>query len=121
MELQLLYAEAVYRGRRIATDFVPRQIEYWVSYRGIHLDQCFRQIKEHAYLYLVRPQLEQSNFHLVHTLKGYKTIDSVQRRAARFTLNNYGRTSTVKEMTVGLNWDSLENRRKWNDSVFFFQ
>ena len=86
------------------------------------MSRCSRQIKEHAYVCLVIPQLEYStSTSFPYTQKDIKIIESVQHRAARFTLNNYEGASSVKEMIADLNLDSLENRRKWNDLIFFFK
>ena len=48
---------------------------------------------------LVRPQLE------------YAQIGQVQRRAARWTANNFDRQSSVTEIVKQLGWRSLEQRR----------
>ena len=41
-----------------------------------------------------------------------QTIEAVQRKAARFCMNNYQQKSSDTQMIVELNWDSLEDRRK---------
>ena len=38
-------------------------------------------------------------------------IEMVQRRAARFVTNDYGRTSSVTEMIANLGWDTLQKCR----------
>ena len=38
-------------------------------------------------------------------------IEMVQRRAARFVTNDYGRKSSVTEMIADLGWDTLQKRR----------
>ena len=45
------------------------------------------------------------------TDKANDKIDMVQRRAARFVINDYGRTSSVTEMMANLGWDTLQKRR----------
>ena len=39
-------------------------------------------------------------------------IEMVQRRAARFVLRNYNRTSSVSDMLDQLGWKSLQSRRE---------
>lgn len=70
-------------------------------------------IKSHAYKSLIRPVLEYSSSvwdpytdHLV------KKLEMVQRRAARFTLNQYRRTDSVTTMLRTLDWPTLEQRRQ---------
>ena len=88
----------------------------------INLSGCSRQIKEHAYLCLVRPQLEYStSTWSQYTQKDIKTIESVQRAEQQDARSTTMGEQTASEMIADLNWDSLENRRKWSDSVFFFK
>jgi len=61
-------------------------------------------VKERAYKTLVRPILEYtSTVRDPHTTTAVKKIESVQRRAARTTLNRYHRTSSVGAMITELN------------------
>ena len=41
-------------------------------------------------------------------------LERVQRKAARFCLQNYNRTASVTDMLRELEWDTLEMRRKKN-------
>ena len=45
-----------------------------------------------------------------YTVGSIKKIESVQRRAARFTLGRYRRTSSVNAMLTRLNWEPLASR-----------
>ena len=45
----------------------------------------------------------------------------VQRRAARYTLNRYGKTESVTNMLDELGWDTLETRRKKSRLVVFYK
>ena len=49
----------------------------------------------------------------------YFTIESIQRRAARFVFNDYSRNSSVSAMLADLNWQSLEERCIINDLTMF--
>ena len=65
-----------------------------------------------AYQSLVRPQLEYSAtvWH-PHTEDLTKTLEMVQRRAARYVLNQYARTASVTAMLRRLEWELLQHRR----------
>ena len=47
-----------------------------------------------------------------HTRCAINKLESVQRRAARFVMSNYSRTSSVTDMLNSLNWNSVETRIK---------
>ena len=59
-----------------------------------NLSKCPENVKQQAYLALVRPQLEYMDVaHMIITFKKQiKDIESTQRRAARFVKNEYGTT-----------------------------
>ena len=68
--------------------------------------------KSQAYQALVRPKLEySSSVWDPHTQDSISKIDMVQRRAARYTCNNYHNTSSVSAMLNTLNWPNLQERR----------
>ncbi|KAI8497797.1 hypothetical protein Bbelb_244490 [Branchiostoma belcheri] len=62
---------------------------------------------------LVRPHLEYSaTVWDPYTIKGIQAVEAVQRRAARVTLNDYQRTSSVTQMLNDLQWPLLSERRR---------
>jgi len=66
------------------------------------------RVKGLAYQSYVRPVLEYSpTVWDPYTVGSIKKIESVQRRAARFTLWRYRRTSSVNAMLTRLSWESL--------------
>ena len=69
-------------------------------------------VREAAYTTLVRPQLEYAAaiWDPNHKDKT-KQIEAVQRRAARWTVCNFDRTSSVSAMVETLGWRTLEQRR----------
>ena len=68
--------------------------------------------KDTAYKTFVRPIVEYAaTAWAPSTDKANDKIDMVQRRAARFVKNDYGRTSSVTEMISNLGWDTLQKRR----------
>lgn len=72
-----------------------------------------RTIKDRAYKAFVRPVLEYaSSVWDPSAQKFVDKLESIQRRAARFVMNNYERTSSVTDMLHTLGWQSLEQRRK---------
>ena len=71
-------------------------------------------IREMAYNTLVRPLVEYSSVWSPYTQNNIHKIEMVQRRVARWTLDNYTRQARVSEMLTHLGWRSLEQRR--NDS-----
>ena len=77
-----------------------------------NLRGCDSSTKEVAYKALVRPLLEYC--HTVwdpHQIGNIEAIEKVQRRSARFVLNDYRKASSVSEMLRTLNWEPLEVRR----------
>ena len=76
--------------------------------------------KQQAYFSLVRPVLEySSNVWNPYTSTLINRIEAVQRRAARFVLQRYRRTSSVGDMLQELNWQSLEERRRLTSLTMF--
>ena len=50
-----------------------------------------------------------------------KKIESVQRKAARFTLKRYRRTSSVNAMLTHLNWEPLASRQRAARLLMFYK
>ena len=78
-----------------------------------NLNKCSKQVKESAYLTMVRPQLEYASavwdpYHV----GDISELEKVQRRAARWVLNDYGRFSSVSLMLDQLKWPTLQIRWK---------
>ena len=77
-----------------------------------NLHSCSKPIKEVAYKTLVRSKLEYAAavwdpYHIKHK----RSLEKIQRRAARFVLNDYNKKSSVTQMLSDLHWESLETRR----------
>ena len=80
------------------------------------------QVKECAYNTLVWPILEYSQTVWdLYTSGGVAKIESVQRRAAWYTLNRYHRTSSVSAMIAQLNWQTLADRRRVARLLMFYK
>ena len=64
-----------------------------------NLSNTPRKVKIQAYKSLVRPHIEYcSSVWDPHTSRNIKKVEAVQRRAARFIMNDYGRKSSVTAM-----------------------
>lgn len=71
------------------------------------------KIKDTAYKAYVRPILEYaSTIWDPHQQQHINRIESVQRRAARFVVRDFRRTSSVTDIMKRLEWRSLEERRR---------
>ena len=87
-----------------------------------NLHQCPRKTKELCYKTLVRPQLEYaSTVWDPPTSTQCQKIEMVQRRAARFVIGDYHRTSSVDAMIEKLKWQTLQQRRDINKAVLLYR
>jgi hypothetical protein len=70
-------------------------------------------VKDKAYKAFVRPVLEYAaSVWDPHNVKHIKSLEAVQRRAARWVSQRYRRTSSVEDMLTCLQWPSLQSRRR---------
>lgn len=79
-----------------------------------NLHQCPQDIKVSAYKTLVRPLIEySSSVWEPHTKTLINKLESIQRRAARFCMNDFKSKSpgSVTNMIKKLEWESLTDRR----------
>ena len=80
-----------------------------------------KRAKETAYKALIRLKLEHAaSVWDPHTQADIKTLEKVQRRAARWVTSRYRQTSCVDSILTDLDWPTLQNRRKkhdWNYST----
>ena len=88
--------------------------------RNLQISQ--QHIKSNAYTTLVRPQLEYAaSVWDPYTKEKVDQLEMVQRRAARYVVNNYSREASVTSMLQQLGWRSLEQRRADIRLVFFYK
>ena len=70
-------------------------------------------VKEKLYHTLIRPHLDYATAAWdPHTSKNIKSIERVQKRAARFVTNTYGRDTSISNILASLGWSSMQERRK---------
>ena len=70
-------------------------------------------VKERLYHTLVRPHLDYATAAWdPHTSKNIKSIERVQKRAARFVTNTYGKDTSIRNILASLDWSPLQERRK---------
>jgi len=80
-----------------------------------NLSKCNSDIKENAYLTIVRPTLEYAacvwDPHQEYLIYD---IEKIQHRAARWVLSDYSYYSSVTDMLKRLKWPTLQERRHVN-------
>lgn len=87
-----------------------------------NLSQCPQKLREQSYLALIRSRLEYCSAVWDPPLKkDITSLEAIQRRAARFTLGDHRRTSSVTSMLKELNWLPLQDRRRDARLALMFQ
>lgn len=77
-----------------------------------NLRRSSQKIRQQAFFSLVRPRLEYcATVWNPSTKKSISKIEAVQRRAARFVLQQYRHSESVSAMIQQLQWSTLERRR----------
>ena len=89
--------------------------------RNLHF--CSKEVKETAYLSFVRPILEYAGIVWdPHCIYLEEQLEKVQKRAARFVLNNYSyEEGSMSEMMEALQWKPLKERRRENRLILFYK
>ena len=78
-----------------------------------NLGTCSPEIEAHCYNTFVRPRAEYAGcVWSPSTKKGIDKVESIQRSAARYVMNDYSRQSNVTTLLQDLGWDSLQQRRE---------
>ena len=85
-----------------------------------NLSGCPVQLQERVYIWLIRSRLKYASaIWDPHLKKHINSPEAIQRRAARFTTQDFGRTSSVSRMWEDLGWFTLKGRRRYV-RVFIF-
>ncbi|MCG7865740.1 MAG: hypothetical protein JAY74_05120 [Candidatus Thiodiazotropha taylori] len=94
------------------TDNVTKKANSTMAFLRRNIRSAPQAAKETAYKTYVKPTLEYANtVWAPHTETDTQKLEMVQRRAVRFVLNDYQRTSSVTTMMGKLGWDTLQQRR----------
>ncbi len=113
--------ETTYLGVQLSRDLswgthingITNKASRTLGFLGRNLRCCPRNLKETAYFTLVRSRLEYcATIWDPHLKKDIRAVEALQRRAARFVKNDFGRYSSVTRMMTELQWTSLEARRR---------
>ena len=103
-------------------DIITKKAHNSISFLQRNLHTCPPKTKTQAYNTLVRPILEYSSVAWdPHTVSNTNKLEGVQRRAARFILNNYSHESSVTAMLNTLEWDSLKVRRTRAKAIMIYK
>ena len=87
-----------------------------------NLGPCSQEVKAKAYEALVRPQLEYATAAWnPHTNRNAKSLEGIQRQAARFVKRDYKLDSSVTTMVNQLGWDTLKERRLMVQATMFYK
>jgi len=87
-----------------------------------NLKRCPEKIKEKAYLTYVRPQTEYcTTIWDPNTKENIDKVEKVQKRAARFTKNNYEQQASPTKMIKELKWPPLKQRRQDTSLIIYYQ
>ena len=85
-----------------------------VGFLRRNFKQCTKEVIAATYSTMVRPVLEYSSTVWdPHLQKDIKSLEQVQRRAARYVCNDYTTRTPgcVKAMVKDIGWESLQDRR----------
>ena len=78
-----------------------------------NLSGCPVQLRERVYISLIKYRLDYASaIWDPHLKKHINCLEAIQRRAARFTTQDFGRTSSVSRMLEDLGWLPLKERRR---------
>ena len=87
-----------------------------------NLYSCNQEAKKLAYVSLVRPHLEYASAAWdVNTQANINTLESVQKRAARFIVRNYNWDASASQLVKELQLPTLSERRKHSRLVIFYK
>ena len=93
-----------------------------LAFLNRNLKGCPKKLRDTAYISLIRPALEYScSVWHPHKKSNRDKIEKVQRRAARFVLNNFRHKASVSEMLHDLRWKSLDGRRQDQRLVLYYK
>ena len=104
------------------TEYVTTKSSRVLNFIKRNFSHCTTSVKEKLYSTLVRPHLEYAAAAWdPHTRKNIDSIERVQKRAARFVSNTYGRDTSITAILQDLKWTPLFERRKCHRLTSLFK
>ena len=101
---------------------VSRKANSTLAFLRRNLKQCPNKLKLTAYKSLIRSVLEYScTLWDPHLQKDIQELEKIQRKSARFIVNDHSRESSVTAMLTNLGLPKLEERRRSARLVLFHQ
>ena len=92
--------------------FIAKKATTSLNFLKRNLHSCPSTVKDKCYKSLVRPIMEYASCVWdLHTQRNINKLEMVQRRAARFVMGDYSRTSSVTAVLAVLEWNTLQQRR----------
>ena len=83
---------------------------------------CAPSIKEKLYSTLVRPHLDYATASWdPYTNENIESMERIQKRAARFVTNTYGKDTSITAILKELKWAPLQQRRKTHRLTTLFK
>ena len=78
-----------------------------------NLSKCPQKLREQAYISLIRSRLEYcAAVWDPYLIKDINILEAIQRRAARFVIQDYSRFTSVSSLLKDLDWAPLKDRRR---------
>ena len=104
------------------TDVICKKANTMLSFIRRNLHTQLIHVKSHAYRMYVRPILEYSSaVWAPHTKCSIDKLEAVQRRAARYVMDDYRYNSSVSSMIQSLKWNSLSTRRNISRLIILYK
>ena len=87
-----------------------------------NLSKCPQKLREQAYISLIRSRLEYcAAVWDPYLIKDINILDGIQRRAARFVIQDHSRFNSLSSLLKDLNWAPLKDRRRDNRQAMLFK
>jgi len=78
-----------------------------------NLSKCPQKLRERAYILLIKSRLEYcAAVWDPYLIKDINTLEGIQRRAARFVIQDHSRFTSVSSLLKDLNWAPLKDCRQ---------
>ena len=103
-------------------DYIASKANQALAFLQRNLISCPTQVKINCYKSFVCPIMDYcSTVWSPYTLCNINKIEAIQRRAARFVLNDYYQYSSVTDMLNRLSWQPLQIHRSSLKLIMFYK